>query len=510
MKINQLKFGVILSYLQMFLGAVISILYTPFMLRKLGQSEYGMYNLASSIVSYLALLNFGFGSSYIRFYSQYKKDNAQQKIARLNSIFLITFSAMGATALFCGILLSQNVKLIFAEGLTANELIHVKNLMLILTANMSISFPASVFTTYITSQEKFVFQKTISMIRTVISPLTMIPILLMGYKSIGMVIVTVTISLVADVINIAYCIKKLKIQFLFKKLDVRVLYEVAGFSVFIALNSIIDQINWNVDKLIIGRYRGTIGVAVYGIAAQLNTLYLQFSSSIASVFTPRIHKIIAENQPYEVITGLFTRVGRIQFIILALLSSGLVIFGKPFIYCWAGEEYSNSYYIALLLIIPVTIPLLQNLGIEIQRAYNKHKFRSFLYAGMAVGNVLLSLPLCIYFGEIGSATGTGITLLLANGIGMNIYYHIKLYIDIKYFWLQIIKFIPAIIPPLIVGFLLYVYVNCYNLINLFICIIVYTVVYIISMWFLGMNEYEKDLIQKPFSKLKLIIKKKHT
>ena len=68
---------------------------------------------------------------------------------------------MGLLALFGGVVLAQNVKLIFNEGLTATELIHVRTLMLILTVNMSISFPASIFTNYITSQEKFVFQKIV-------------------------------------------------------------------------------------------------------------------------------------------------------------------------------------------------------------------------------------------------------------------------------------------------------------------------------------------------------------
>ena len=72
MKVNQLKAGVILSYIQLVIGNVISIIYTPIMLRILGQNEYGLYNLASSTISYLGLLSFGFGSAYIIYYSKYK------------------------------------------------------------------------------------------------------------------------------------------------------------------------------------------------------------------------------------------------------------------------------------------------------------------------------------------------------------------------------------------------------------------------------------------------------
>lgn len=40
----------------------------------------------------------------------------------------------------------------------------------------------------------------------------------------------------------------------------------------------------------------------------------------------------------------------------------------PFIKIWAGPEYGASYAVALLLIIPVTVPLIQNLGIEMPKS----------------------------------------------------------------------------------------------------------------------------------------------
>lgn len=52
-KINQLKAGAALSNISMGLGYIISIIYTPIMLRLLGQSEYGLYNLVASVVAYL-------------------------------------------------------------------------------------------------------------------------------------------------------------------------------------------------------------------------------------------------------------------------------------------------------------------------------------------------------------------------------------------------------------------------------------------------------------------------
>jgi len=79
----------------MFLGYAISLAYTPIMLRLLGQRQYGLYNLVASVVSYLGILNFGFISAYMRYYSRYKVKDEQENIARLNGMFVIIFTVFG-------------------------------------------------------------------------------------------------------------------------------------------------------------------------------------------------------------------------------------------------------------------------------------------------------------------------------------------------------------------------------------------------------------------------------
>ena len=497
MKTNQLKAGAALSYISMGLGYIISIIYTPIMLRLLGQSEYGLYNLVASVVSYLGLLSFGFGSAYVRYYSRYKVNSDEKNIAKLNGMFLIIFTIIGLISVLSGGFLVYNIELIFGEKLTISELSTAKILMAIMVFNIAFTFPTSVFNSYITANEEYIFQKVIQMVKVIVNPFIMLPVLLIGYKSVGMVIVTTLLTILVELGNVIYCFKKLKIRFLFSKFDYFLMKEMTIFSFYIFLNMIIDQINWNVDKFIIGRFRGTIGVAIYGLAAQLNTYYLSLSTAISNVFIPRINRMVATGDNNSELTELFTRIGRIQFVLLSLICSGLIFFGQPFIVKWAGIDYKEAYPIVLLLIIPVTIPLIQNIGIEIQRAKNMHKFRSLVYIFIALGNVALSIPLTKIYGGFGAALGTAISLLIGNGLVMNLYYHKKVGLNMKYFWSQILKFIPALVMPMVFGILMLSFINLYRTLSFLICGILYVMIYCISMWLLGMNEYEKDLIRKP-------------
>src|SRR5690554_2328158 len=270
MKVNQLKAGVILSYSSMILGYIIAIVYTPIMLRLLGQSEYGLYNLVSSVVSYLGLLSFGFGSAYVRFYSRYKVEDSEREIAKLNGMFLIIFSVIGVIAVFAGSVLVANTERIFGAKLLPAEMKTAKTLMMIMVFNIALSFPASVFNSYITANEKFVFQKLLQMIKVVANPFLVLPVLLLDYGSIGMVVITTALTILIDISNMIFCLKKLDMRFSFKEFDFTLMKEMTIFSSFLFMNMIIDQINWNVDKFLLGRFRGTIAVATYGLASQLN------------------------------------------------------------------------------------------------------------------------------------------------------------------------------------------------------------------------------------------------
>ncbi len=503
---KQIKIGSALSYIQMFLSVIIGIAYTPIMIRLLGQSEYGLYNTVSSTISMLSILSLGFNSSYIRYYAKYQKENDNESIYKLNGLFLIIFIIIGAIALACGLFLTGNLQLVFKDGLTTEEYDIAKILMLLLTVNLTLSFPLSVFSNIISAHERFIFLKLLGMIKTIVSPLVTLPLLLVGYKSIAMVIVTVSLSVVTDVIYVIYVLCVLKQKFIFHSFEKGLFKSLLIYTSFIAINLIVDQINLNIDKILLTRYKGTIAVAIYSVGFSLESYYQMFSTSISNVFTPRIHLLcnnteIDENERNKQLSELFTKVGRIQFAILALIASGLVFFGQSFIYFWAGEGYEESYYVALLLVIPITVPLIQNLGIEIQRAENKHKFRSIVYLIMALTNLILSIFLCQKYGAVGSAIGTAISLVVANGFIMNIYYH-KMGIDIITFWKNIARMSLGIVIPIILGTLAMIYIEISSIWVLLGLIVAYTIIYCISMWFLGLNQYEKDLILKVFKVFK--------
>lgn len=501
MKLNQLKAGTILTYLTMGLGYIISLAYTPLMIRLLGKSEYGLYNLVASVVAYLGILSFGFGSAYVRYYVPLKQENKRDEIAKLNGMFLSIFLFVALLAVLAGGVMAANARLVFGSKLTAAELETARVLLIILVINLAISFPGIVFTSYITANERFFFQKTIHLLKIITSPLVTLPALLMGYGSVGYIIGTTLVNLAVELAHIIYCFRKLGMRIALGHFD-RILFKsLTVFSTYIFINMVTDQINWNLGKYVLGRYHGTESVAVFGLAAQLNTYYISISTAVSNVFIPRVHKMVAQGSSGAQLTGIFTRIGRIQFMVLMLVSSFFVFYARPFFQLWAGPGYAGSVSILLLLSLPVTIPLIQNIGIEIQRAMDQHRFRSITYAFIAVLNLPLTLYLAKPLAGLGAALGTAIALLIGNGFLMNWYYHARIGLDIKRFWKEIISLLPALLPVAVIGILAPRLVNLYKPVWLMLALAAHVLAYGLGMWFIGMNESEKDLIRKPYARL---------
>ena len=499
---DQKKAGVLLSYGQTVLSTIISLVYTPVMLRLLGTSEYGTYTLVSGFISNLSLMSFGLGSAYVRYYSRAKVQEGEDGVAHINGMFMVIFLVISAMSLLVGGVLVANVQNIFGAKLTAHEIETARVLMALLVVNIAVSFPCSVFSSYITANERFLFQRVINMIRTVLNPIVMLPLLLMGLGSVALVVVTLVLSVVTDAFNIWYCRRKLRMRLTFGHFDFALLREMGGFSFFIFLNMIIDQINWTVDTTLLGIISGTAATAIYGVGAQINSYYKTLSTSISGVFVPQINRIVAEGQGDDRLTSLFTRVGRIQFLLLMLVLTGFVFVGEPFIDAWGGGEYAGAYPIALMLMVPVTLPLIQNLGIEIQRAKNMHQFRSKVYFFMALGNVLVSIPLGMRYGGLGCAMGTAISLIIGNGFVMNWYYQTHIGLDMKYFFRSILSMVPAMVPPALLGLLAVRLHTFSGYSGVLTFAVPYTAVYALCVYRWAMNDEERGMVRGMLRRLR--------
>lgn len=500
-QINQLRSGVYLSYINLLLGSLIPMFYTPVMLDILGEAEHGLYSLANSVVGYLGLLSFGFGGTILRYLSKYRAENDEAAVQRTFGFFLILYSVLAALVMLSGWVIAENAALIFHRSLSVPEQEKLRTLLLILSFHTALSFPTSVITSVSLAYERYVFRRAMDIISTVAGPAVNLIALLMGYASVGMVVASTALQILMLIPNVFYCIRILGVKPTFERMPGSLMREMTGFSVYIFLGSIVDMLFWATDKVIIGMLVGTVSVSVYQIGSTFNNIVMQLSTSISGVLTPRITGMVVKDAPRAKLTELFVKVGRIQFLVVALIVTGFAVFGQSFVLLWAGDSYADAYWIAVLTLFPLCIPLIQNTGLSIVVAQNKHKFRSVVYLIIAVANVISTYCVVPYLGGIGAALCSCVSYLMGQGLIMNLYYYKVTGIDIPLFWKTILKMAGFPAGLMAAGLLLTNWISINNWITFFAGVVLYSIVYCLGMYYLSMNDYEKDIIREPLKRI---------
>lgn len=494
---KNIKWGIVFSYITMAAGMVISLTYTPFLLRQLGQQQYGLYNMGQAVVSYLGLTEFGLGNAIVRYASVYLGKGDTKKTASLYGMFIYIYNFLSTIILVGGIFVACLAHRFFSVSTGAEGYKELRIIILVMVFNLAFSFSTVVYSAIITTYERFSFLKITNLLYTILKPVVMIPLLLYGYKAIALSVVTFVLTVFLNLANVIYVKKVLKITIDMdrKKMEFGVLKEVLGYSFFIFLGSITAQLNDNADNVILGIISGEMAVAIYAVGYQLNSYIQQIPGIISSVFFPKVTMRITKGASLEEMSDLMIRVGRIQYYIVFLLCSGFCLFGQEFIYLWAGEGYGDAYWIVLALILPATIPNIQTMAVLIIQALNKHQFKAITYVICALFNVALSIPAGIKYGPIGCAICTGVATIITKGLIINWYYHKKIQLNIKKFWITIVTLFVKSLPLVVLGLILNILMEASNSwMMLFVKILLYVGMFGIYMLTVCMSSEEKRLL----------------
>lgn len=494
---NQLKAGAILSYLNIVINICVGLVYTPFMMRALGQSEYGLYALIGSVAAYLNILDMGLANTLVRYTARNRAVGSRRQEAELNGLFLAMYSVIGLLALLAGGFVYCHLDTLFGALLNGDELARARLMTILLVLNISLTFPLSIFASIMQAYERFVYLRAVNILRSLLMPVIMVPLLLLGYGSVAMVAVSVGLNVACLLLNVYYCCSRLDVHFARGHFDRAFLQEIAGYSFFIFLNAVMDKVYWGSGQFVLGIVSGTLQVAVYAVVMQFLMMFMQFSTAISSVFLPKVTMMVAKGVTAGELTAFMTRIGRLQLYLIGMLISLFFLLGRDFICLWAGEGYAEAYPMVLLLmlVMVMAISLVQNVGISILMAMNLNRYRMTVYTICAVISFIASFPAAMVLGGMGCAMVTAVSIFISTGFFMNRYYKNKIGIDICRFWRQMGR-----IWLVVIGFVLlagghkYLTGNIDGWLMFFAYAVSYMFFYALCIYRGCMNDYEKGLL----------------
>jgi O-antigen/teichoic acid export membrane protein len=488
-----------LSYFTIAITSVVGIVLTPLMIRMLGDAEYGLYLLIGAFVGYMTILDFGLTNAIVRYVSKYRAENDRKSEEQFLATVMLIYMAIAFLIVVIGALVYTHLDLIFSKSLTAEEMGKAKIMFLILIFNLALALPGGAFSAICNGYEQFVIPRAVSIVQYVVRSAMLVGILWMGGKAISIVVLDTLLNISAIVVNAYYVINRIKVKIDFHNIDLSLIKKILGYSVWIFVFSIVGQFQWQAGQVVLGMLSGTKSVAIYGVGIMLGSFYGGFAAALTGMFLPRATKMIADFSSAEELTSMMIKIGRVALLILFYILGAFILYGMDFIHLWVGDGYHESWFVALLVMIGYTTPLVQSFANLILEAKAMLSFKALLYLGMTAMGTLLGALLIKEYGVAGMVVGS-ISAWLTSQIIVNVYYS-------KAVKLNVVRFFKEVLNKILFSFLFVMAVCSFAAFHpkiswafLIINMSIYSSVYAAIMFRFGMNAFEKDLVLVHFKR----------
>lgn len=494
---NKKLVGIFLSYFLIFIDTIIGLLLIPFLLKTLGNYEYGMYKLLLSTASYLSVLDFGIGGTITRYVVKYNTENRQREKENFVAMGIIIYGILSFVILCLATIVCTLIPNIYTASINPEDMRHAQMIFMVLCCTTAVQLFNHAYQGLFAAHEKFVYTKSVDIIKVCLRILLIVIGLYFIKNALVVAIVDFILAsavLICHMFSTRFTFKyKIKLH----KWEWSVAKEAFIFTLAILMQAVIYQFNSNVDNIVLGIFANVTSVTIYSMSLQLFNMYSWLSMAVSTNFLPSISRTVFEGADNNKITESILRPSRMQLMVLLLALSCFILFGKDFIGVWVGDGYQTVYILACVLLAAATIELSQNTIESVLKAKNKLHGKMTILAISTLANTILTFLLVPKFGVYGALAGTVFSLIFGYGLALNIYYHKKIGINMFTYYKKTYKgILPAVLIAFIPGILIDKFIHTNGWIMFGIEAIIYCVIYAVIMYFIGANKEEKRYILK--------------
>lgn len=487
--------GIAISYIYTILNTVIGLFISAYIIRMMGQTEYGVYQTMTSFATYLTLFQFGTGSIMTRNISLCRKDGSETQLYKKNTSTIWTVAVIQAVIIaIISIVFYLMIDVIYQKSLTIGQIQYGKRLFLIVALKMILTFFIQVLNGIILGCEHYSMSTIVQLVFLLVRTGLVVALLLFKPFAIYLVILDAVLEIIMFIFTYCYCRKNLAASFSFKYFNKKIFMNALPLAMALFLQTIINMANGNVDKFVIGILMSPEAVSVYSIGMFIYTTFSSLTTIPISMYMPKVAADMREGKQGAELTKSLIQPCRLIFLIGGLVLFGFIVIGRQFISIVYGSDYIEAWAIAVVIMIPMLINMSNGVLVNVLDIMNKRLSRSFFLLITTIGNIILTIWWIQTWGMLGAAVATGICTLIGQDLLLNIYYNKVIKIRILYLFKETFRgILPSLVLATVLGFLSINWItNKY--IQFIMGGIVFVLVMTISMIVFGANSYEKQKI----------------
>lgn len=498
MKDKQIKYGMILSYIYVVLNVISGLCFTPYLIKTLGKSQYGLYEIIVSLASNMSILNFGMSDCIVKFVSTYRNQNNKNKQGEVIGNVLKILLISSTIATFICICVYLKFDTIYAKSLTKEECIIGKQLLILSSIDIITSLPGSIFSSTLIAYEKFAITRGLNIIK-IISRIFLILVFL-NFSASAMTILIIDTILNLVIIIVCYIFMKnwLNLPIIMKNTDKDLCKRILSFSGYTVFFIIAKEIQWQTDKTIIGIRLNTIMVTIYAAGSKVSAIFNQLGYTLSGMFLPKaiqLNESCASKEDYKNYMVFIAR------LILPLLLGVMIAYafmGKTFMVLWMGTGYEESFYSSFIMMFAVLIPMLEDTGLAILKARDKQKEIAITWFISSITNIFLTWITVKEYGIVAASVTTFATSYLINVLTLNIILKKEVGLEIFSLFKEMFK---GTIPLILIGIIFFLLIDKagFKIDSWFTFIItgiLFAIVYILSIYIFFLSNYQKKILSK--------------
>lgn len=437
-----------------FWGILVALFLTPYIIGHIGVDRFGIWAIVGVLTGYFGLLDFGIGTSFVKYISEFYAKEDYEKINQVVNTGFIFYSIFAASIITLGFFIINPLLNFF--NIPSNLYSEASFVFFLGIILFSISNALSVFGAVQTGLQRMDITNKVAIAISIPNIAGTILFLERGYGLPGLMVNNAIILAISSIINIIIAFKVLpELRFNPLLVSRSVLKKLFRFGTRVQITRIEDMFTFQTDKLLISHFLGVGLVTYYQLGSTIINRTRQLPLLLISAIVPAASELNAKTDRKKIRdlylkgTKYLSLIG-IPLIMLVFLAAPLII------RIWMGEGYGRSVLVIQILAPCYLINFLTGMGTSIALGMGKPEFQMKAGALQLILNVALSITLVLIIGFIGVVVATLISLSLSS-----IWFMVMFHRNLRYPLLHFIRktfstpLIACLFPAIIIGTLNY-------------------------------------------------------
>ena len=500
---NKKTVGIVLSYLLIIIDIFVGIFFVPYLLKSLGDTDYGVYKLMVSTAAYLSVLDFGIGGTLTRYIVKYKTENDKKGEENFSAMGLIIYAFLAVVVLLIALGITFVIPSMYQTSIPAESVGDAQWMFLIICATTAVSLFNHGYNGIITAYERFTYNQTSNIVKILLRIVLIIFGLKIFNSALLVVLIDFALAVLLLIVNVFYTRFSIKSRIHLHGWDWKLAKEAGAFTVAILVQAIINQFNSNVDNIVLGIYTTAATVTLYSLVIQIYSIFGSLSTAITTIYLPSISRSVFQGATDEEITRKVIEPSRMQLFVLCFALTGFYLLGQDFVEIWVGKGYEDVYLLTCILLTASMIDLSQNTINSILKAKNMLHGKTLILAISTAVNVILTFVLVPITGAIGAVIGTAFSLVFGYGLALNIYYQKRVHLKMGLYYKETYKgIVLAVLLTTAVGYFIIRFIHLSGWIGFIVKGVTFAILYILAILGVGLNKKERQKVVGLFRRIR--------